>query len=79
MDRDTLKRELHERYRDQLDIPGFFQMLKDPTYCYKFYWLEALVRLVLDGVEELTLGQIADEMIANAWYSVVEFHKYRFG
>ena len=27
-------------YYNTLDIGGFARMLKDPSYCYKFYWLE---------------------------------------
>ncbi len=26
-------------YENTLDIEGFAQMMKDPSYCYKFYWL----------------------------------------
>ena len=33
------------KYFNTLDIEGFSQMLKDPSYCYKFYWLEAIVQL----------------------------------
>ena len=28
------------QYYNELDIQGFSQMLKDPSFCYKFYWLE---------------------------------------
>ena len=31
------------QYYNELDIQGFSQMLKDPSFCYKFYWLEAIV------------------------------------
>ena len=27
-------------YYNKLDIEGFSRMMKDPSYCYKFYWLE---------------------------------------
>ena len=33
------------KYHNTLDIQGFSQMLKDPSYCYKFYWLEAIVAI----------------------------------
>ena len=42
-------------YRNTLDIGSFLLMLKDPSYCYKFYWLEAIVNLISEGVEETTL------------------------
>lgn len=31
------------KYYNQLDIEAFSHMMKDPSYCYKFYWLEAIV------------------------------------
>ena len=30
---------IDEKYYNNLDVEGFSQMLKDPSYCYKFYWL----------------------------------------
>ena len=30
------------KYYNELDIEGFSRMMKDPSYCYKFYWLEAI-------------------------------------
>ena len=37
-------------------------MLKDPSYCYKFYWLEAIVRLIAEGLTETTFDEIIDEI-----------------
>ncbi len=54
-------------------------MMKDPSYCYKFYWLEALVKLISEGVTETTFGDVIDEMICNAWYSVREYHIHLSG
>ena len=67
------------RYYNQLDIRSFGQMLKDPSYCYKFYWLEAIVNLISTGISETTFNEIIDEMICNAWYSVREFHVHLSG
>jgi hypothetical protein len=66
-------------YYNTLDIQGFTQMMKDPSYCYKFYWLEAIVNLISENVTETTFDAVIDEMIANAWYSVVEFHVHLSG
>ena len=66
-------------YYNTLDIESFLLMLKDPSYCYKFYWLEAIVNLISEGVEETTFNDIIDEMICNAWYSVREFHIHLSG
>lgn len=62
------------KYHNTLDIEGFSHMMKDPSYCYKFYWLEAIVQLISEGVESTTFDAVINEMICNAWYSVREFH-----
>ncbi len=67
------------KYVNTLDIEGFSQMLKDPSYCYKFYWLEAIVHLISEGVTETTFNEVIDEMICDAWYSVREFHIHLSG
>ena len=66
-------------YYNNLDIRSFMLMLKDPSYCYKFYWLEAIVNLISEGAMETTFNDIIDEMICNAWYSVREFHIHLSG
>lgn len=71
--------EIEPRYYNKLDIESFSKMMKDPSFCYKFYWLEAIVQLILEGKMETTFDEIIDEMIANAWYSVREFHIHLSG
>ena len=71
--------EIDASYYNQLDIRSFMLMLKDPSYCYKFYWLEAIVNLISEDVAETTFNDIIDEMICNAWYSVREFHIHLSG
>ncbi len=66
-------------YFNALDIESFSQMLKDPSYCYKFYWLEAIVQLISQGITETTFNDLIDEMLSNAWYSVLEFHVHLSG
>ncbi len=67
------------RYYNHLDIEAFSRMMKDPSYCYKFYWLEAIVSLISEGKTESTFNEIIDEMISNAWYSVRQFHIHLSG
>ena len=67
------------KYHNTLDIEGFSHMMKDPSYCYKFYWLEAIVQLISEGVKETTFDAVINEMICNAWYSVREFHIHLSG
>lgn len=66
-------------YYNTLDIQGFSRMMKDPSYCYKFYWLEAIVLLIAENKKEASYDEIINEMIANAWYSVLEFHIHLSG
>ena len=66
-------------YENTLEIGGFAQMMKNPSYCYKFYWLEAIVDLISRGITETTFDELINEMIANAWYSVREFHIHLSG
>lgn len=68
-----------EKYCNTLDIQGFAQMMKDPSYCYKFYWLEAIVNLISLEVRQTTFDAVINEMITNAWYSVREFHIHLSG
>ena len=67
------------KYYNNLDVEGFSQMLKDPSYCYKFYWLEAIVKMISRDVVESSFNDIIDEMICNAWYTVLEFHVHLSG
>ena len=73
--------ELHidSFYYNTLDVESFALMLQSPSYCYKFYWLEALVDLISEGKTETTFDEIINEMICNAWYSVREFHIHLSG
>lgn len=79
MDRTDYLLAIDNMYYGLLEIKGFTDMLKDPSFCYKFYWLEAIVNLINRNVTETTVGDIIDEMISNAWYSVVEYHIHLSG
>ena len=48
------------KYYNTLDIEGFSLMMKDPSYCYKFYWLEAIVKLISEGFKETNFNEIID-------------------
>lgn len=70
---------IDKKYYNTLYIEGFFRMMKDPSYCYKFYWLEAIVHLISEGRDKASYDELINEMIANAWYSVLEFHVHLSG
>ena len=70
---------LDKKYYNTLDIEGFSHMMNNPSYCYKFYWLEAIVQLISENKTQATFDEIINEMISNAWYSVLEFHLHLSG
>lgn len=70
---------IDKKYYNTLDIDGFSRMMKDPSYCYKFFWLEAIVQLISRNKRQATYEEIINEMIINAWYSVLEFHIHLSG
>ena len=80
-DSQEIEYQLHidSGYYNTLDLEGFSRMMKEPSYCYKFYWLEAIVQLISEDKRETTYNDIINEMIANAWYSVLEFHVHLSG
>ena len=47
-------------YTNQLNTDNFARMLKDPSQCYKFYWLEAILTLM-----ETTEGDLSFDSINN--------------
>lgn len=67
------------KYYSMLNMEGFSNMMSNPSYCYKFYWLEAIVKLITESRTETTFDEIINEMIVNAWYSVTEFHIHLSG
>ncbi len=79
MDSESLRQKIDDWYCNHLNIAGFIQMIHNPTFCYKFYWLEALVNLIVEEKEPISFNSVTDEMILNAWYSVVEFHIHLSG
>lgn len=50
-------------------------MLDNNSQCYKFYWLEALVNLLVrDRKKDVSFTEVAYEMIIEAWYIISEYH-----
>lgn len=61
-------------YSNELDLEKFIHMLDDTTECYKFYWFDAILTIVSENRFEMEFDEIIDRMIADAWYSVSEYH-----
>lgn len=61
-------------YNNNLDLENFIHMLDDPTECYKFYWMDSILTLLAHGKRVMEFDEIINGMIADAWYSVNEYH-----
>lgn len=70
---------IDSNYYNKLDIEGFSKMMSSPSYCYKFYWLEAIVQLISANRTEATYDEIINKMSANAWFPVQEYHIHLSG
>ena len=61
-------------YSEELNIEYFSRLFANTSECYKFFWFKAIVSKVADGKLELSYEELVDEMIADAWYMVSEYH-----
>lgn len=59
---------------DQLNIAGLSQLFKNKSECYKLFWFQAILDHVCQGQQEIRFEELIDDMIANAWYMVTEYH-----
>ena len=61
-------------YSEELNIGYLSKLFENTTNCYKFFWFQAILRK-LDGVRSrFTFDELINEMIADAWYMVTEYH-----
>ena len=61
-------------YSDVLDIAHFSRLFDNKSECYKLFWFQAIARKIKEGYEIITFETLIDEMIADAWYMVSEYH-----
>lgn len=57
-----------------LPIQYLSRLFDNTSECYKFFWFQALLTKVLEGKRTITYNELIDEMIADAWYMVTEYH-----
>lgn len=61
-------------YSEELNIGYLSRLFDNTTNCYKFFWFQAILRK-LDGFNNrFTFDELINEMIADAWYMVTEYH-----
>ncbi len=61
-------------YSDQLNIAGLSRLFDHKSECYKLFWFQAILSFVCKGKQEISFEEMIDEMIADAWYMVTEYH-----
>lgn len=61
-------------YSDELNIEYLGQLFANTSECYKFFWFKAILDKVSEGKTELSYDELVNEMIADAWYMVTEYH-----
>jgi hypothetical protein len=59
---------------DKLNIPSFSRLFDNKSECYKLFWFQAILTYVCEGQQEISYEDLIDEMIADAWYMVTEYH-----
>ena len=63
-------------FSEELNI-GYLSRILDPdrtTNCYKFFWFQAILNKLSPEHTRFTYDELINEMIADAWYMVTEYH-----
>lgn len=61
-------------YSDELEIQYLSRLFDNTSECYKFFWFQAIVTKILEGKTEISYNELINEMVADAWYMVTEYH-----
>lgn len=62
-------------YSDELNIERLGRLFENKSECYKLFWFKAILNKVTkENKTILSYEELVDEMIADAWYMVTEYH-----
>lgn len=61
-------------YSNKLNIKKFENLLSNNDQGYKFFWLEAIMKLIPNGNDLFTFEDVINEMIVGAWKTVTHYH-----
>ena len=61
-------------YSEELNIGYLSRLFDNTTNCYKFFWFQAILRKLDGAHNKFTFDELINEMIADAWYMVTEYH-----
>lgn len=65
---------MHLPYSEDLQIEYLGRLFDNTSECYKFFWFKAIVQKVIEGETSISYETLINEMIADAWYMVTEYH-----
>jgi len=60
--------------RHKLNIKKFENLLSNNDQGYKFFWLEAIMKLIPNGNDLFSFEDVINEMIVGAWKTVIHYH-----
>lgn len=61
-------------YSEELNTGYLARLFDNTSECYKLFWFKAIITKVFKGKTELSYEELIDQMIADAWYMVTEYH-----
>ena len=61
-------------YSNKLDVKKFENLISNNDQGYKFFWLEAILKLIAQNKIVFCFENVIDEMILNAWRMVTHYH-----
>ncbi|SKB98675.1 HNH endonuclease [Lachnospiraceae bacterium] len=61
-------------YSDELNIGYLSRLFDNTTNCYKFFWFQAILNKLDGKNNSFSFDELINEMIADAWYMVTEYH-----
>lgn len=61
-------------YSPQLNISSLSRLFDNKSECYKLFWFQAILTYVCRDQQSISYEELIDEMIADAWYMVTEYH-----
>lgn len=61
-------------YSDELNIGYLSRLFDNTSNCYKFFWFQAILRKIDGEHNRFSFDELINEMIADAWYMVTEYH-----
>lgn len=61
-------------YSEELNIGYLSRLFDNTSECYKLFWFKAIIMKVHNGKTVLSYDELINQMIADAWYMVTEYH-----